>query len=89
MKKYLVKIKSYYFNNRKRIDIDTIEKGKIVKLDEFHEVNASKLINGIFTDCIEKGERVTFGFYNWVLDKTTEILNNLTYFSYEEIKQNE
>ena len=86
MKEYLVKIKSYYFNNEKRIDIDTTNKRKTVKLDESKEVNAFNLVNGIFTDCIDKNERVPYGFYSWVLDKTTEILNNLTYFSYEEVK---
>ena len=88
MKEYLIKIKSHYFLNGKRLDIDTTNKDKIAKLAEDREPNAFNLVCAIFTANVDvdKDDEVAPTFYSWVIDKTTEILNNLTYFSYEEVR---
>ena len=88
MKEYLIKIKSHYFLNGKRIDIDTTNKSKIVKLDENKEATAFNLVCATFTTNVDVDEDDTSSpiFYSWLLDKTMVILNNLTYFSYEEVK---
>lgn len=87
MKEYIVKIKSHYFNNGKKIDIDTTKKGKIIKLSENKEINASNLINAAFLGSVDEDDEITPFLCDWVLDKTTDILNNLKYFSYEEAKE--
>lgn len=90
MKKYLIKVKSYI--SKPEEIIDSTEKGKEVNLEDTTEPTAFNLISqnlfiALTEDRTEDETIETIGYQ--ALELTEQILNHLTFFSMEEIKEKE